>query len=209
MAKKSRNTMDVEQYREYIKKQNSSEAPTKNKRAPKVLKTQLDEVGQEELKSILEEYEFSTDEVIFISGNVPSQKNSEQIYWKKMDKHTDMKIRCFNQYGKQVVPFISKSDIVQEYRKATKEQFMTLKSNWQDLTNGSVMPYRVEMIFIRDTKRIYDHHNAIQVIADSMEYYGWIPEDDTKNLLIYPPLDRTKPVEIINQNCPGVIIRPI
>jgi len=44
-------------------------------------------------------------------------------------------------------------------------------------------PYRVTFQFIRDSKRRFDYHNAIQIIMDMMVQYGWIDDDNADEIL--------------------------
>jgi len=44
-------------------------------------------------------------------------------------------------------------------------------------------PYRVTFQFIRDSKRRFDYHNAIQIIMDMMVQYGWIEDDNADEIL--------------------------
>ncbi len=62
-------------------------------------------------------------------------------------------------------------------------------------------PLNIEMTFYRSTKRTFDYNNMSHLVQDSMQFYGWIAEDDVRHMKPYfgdVVLDRVNP---------GVIIR--
>ena len=44
-------------------------------------------------------------------------------------------------------------------------------------------PYKVELYFIRDSKRKFDYINAAQIVFDLMQEYGYIEDDDSTNVI--------------------------
>ena len=51
------------------------------------------------------------------------------------------------------------------------------------MLKGKEKPYRIELYFIRDTKRRFDYINAAQIIFDLMQEYGYIEDDDSTNII--------------------------
>jgi hypothetical protein len=94
-------------------------------------------------------------EYLFIPGNVPSSKNSNQ--WT----------------GK----FLVKSKTTRKYISNTEDYWMTLRTSFQELFT-SKNPLRVGLYFVRDSKRRFDYINACQIIADLMVKNYWIEDDN-------------------------------
>ena len=44
-------------------------------------------------------------------------------------------------------------------------------------------PYKIELYFIRDSKRRFDYINVAQIIFDLMQEYGYIEDDDSQNII--------------------------
>ncbi len=99
--------------------------------------------------------------MIYIPGNVPSSKNSKQ--WT----------------GRALVD----SKVTRTYKENTELIYKLKKSEFHKLLEGLEPPYRVAFQFIRDSKRRFDYHNAIQVVADLMVKYEWL-EDDNADCMI-------------------------
>ena len=113
---------------------------------------------------------------IFLPFNVPSSKNSKQ--WK----------------GKHIG--LVDSDLVQRYREAIVPHMLSNKLDWLDMISELPPPYIVTYKVARSTRQQFDQHNVIQVIADLMEEYGWIDNDNADNIRFYPLhyfIDRENP----------------
>src|SRR5210317_1739336 len=100
--------------------------------------------------------------MIFISGNVPSSKNSKQ--WT----------------GRMLI----KSKTTMRYIKASKEQWEENKEKFLKLLEGKQTPYIIGFYFVRGTKHKYDWVNPVQTIQDLMVSYGWLEDDNTT--VMYP-----------------------
>jgi hypothetical protein len=46
-------------------------------------------------------------------------------------------------------------------------------------------PLYIEFTFVRDSHRKFDYINAMQIVADQMKAYGWIPDDNCTELKPY------------------------
>ena len=109
--------------------------------------------------------------MIFISGNTPSSKNSKRIITitsKKTEKKTT---RLIN------------SEVTEKYIKNSKADWSLNKRNFIKMLVGKEKPYKVELFFIRDSRRKFDYINAAQIVFDLMQHYGYIEDDDSTNVI--------------------------
>ena len=104
--------------------------------------------------------------MIFISGNTPSSKNSKQFVTLKNGKKLLLNSKIVRKY-------IDKSEMDWRFNKT--EFFKMLK--------GKNKPYKIELYFIRDSKRKFDYINAAQIIFDLMQEYGYIEDDNSTNVI--------------------------
>ena len=104
--------------------------------------------------------------MIFIAGNTPSSKNSKQFVTLKNGKKLLLNSKIVRKY-------IDKSEM--DWRFNTTEFFKMLK--------GKNKPYKIELYFIRDSRRRFDYINAAQIIFDLMQEYGYIEDDDSTNVI--------------------------
>ena len=104
--------------------------------------------------------------MIFISGNTPSSKNSKQFVTLKTGK-----------------TLLINSKTVQSYIKNSKADWILNKNNFKKMIKDKEKPYRIELYFIRDTRRRFDYINAAQIIFDLMQEYGYIEDEDSQNII--------------------------
>ena len=104
--------------------------------------------------------------MIFIAGNTPSSKNSKQFVTLKNCKKLLLNSKIVRKY-------IDKSEMDWRFNKT--EFFKMLK--------GKEKPYKIELYFIRDSRRKFDYINAAQIIFDLMQEYGYIEDDDSTNVI--------------------------
>lgn len=104
--------------------------------------------------------------MIFISGNTPSSKNSKQFVTLKTGK-----------------TLLINSKIVQKYIKESKADWLINKNEFFKMLKDKEKPYKVELYFIRDSKRKFDYINAAQIVFDLMQEYGYIEDDDSQNII--------------------------
>lgn len=144
---------------------------------------------------------------LWMPGRVPSSKNHKKIGWRyKAMKGKVQATMLHGAFRRPVTPFITDNDATREYRKKMKAYFMDRKKYFHKMIEGRSMPYVVEMIFVMPHKARFDFHNIVQLPADMMVEYGWIPDDDIHTLLIVPPLPPRQPY-VINKERPGMFIR--
>lgn len=104
--------------------------------------------------------------MIFIAGNTPSSKNSKQFVTLKTGKK-----------------LLLNSKTVQNYIKKSKVDWIKNKTEFLKTLKGKEKPYKIELYFIRDSKRRFDYINAAQIIFDLMQHYGYIEDDDSQNII--------------------------
>lgn len=104
--------------------------------------------------------------MIFIAGNTPSSKNSKQFVTLKNGKKLLLNSKIVRKY-------IDKSEMDWRFNKT--EFFKMLK--------GKNKPYKIELYFIRDSKRKFDYINAAQIVFDLMQEYDYIEDDDSTNVI--------------------------
>lgn len=109
--------------------------------------------------------------MIFINGNTPSSKNSKRII-----TITNKKT------GKKTTRLIN-SEVTEKYIKNSKSDWLVNKNKFLKMLKGKEKPYKVELFFIRDSKRRFDYINAAQIIFDLMQEYGYIEDDDSTNVI--------------------------
>ena len=109
--------------------------------------------------------------MIFIAGNTPSSKNSKRII-----TITNKKT------GKKTTRLIN-SEVTEKYIKSSKVDWILNKRNFLKMLENKEKPYKIELFFIRDSRRRFDYINAAQIIFDLMQEYGYIDDDDSTNLI--------------------------
>ena len=109
--------------------------------------------------------------MIFISGNTPSSKNSKRIITITNKKTGTKTTRLIN------------SKVTEKYIKNSKADWILNKRNFIKMLVGKEKPYKVELFFIRDSRRKFDYINAAQIVFDLMQHYGYIEDDDSTNVI--------------------------
>ena len=109
--------------------------------------------------------------MIFIAGNPPSSKNSKRII-----TITNKKT------GKKTTRLIN-SEVTEKYIKSSKVDWLVNKNEFLKMIKDKEKPYKIELYFIRDSKRRFDYINATQIIFDLMQEYGYIEDDDSQNII--------------------------
>ena len=104
--------------------------------------------------------------MIFISGNTPSSKNSKQFVTLRNGK-----------------TLLINSKTVQSYIKNSKADWLVNKNEFLKMLKGKEKPYRIELFFIRNSRRRFDYINTAQIIFDLMQEYGYIEDDDSTNVI--------------------------
>lgn len=122
---------------------------------------------------------------IFIPGNVPSSKNG------RVNTENGSFANATVSRYKQAIgvqEYSSRRKTYKGYKdKRRPNLFESLKSSFIELKTED-KPLLIGVHFVRSSKRKYDHHNIVQIIADLMSAHDWIDDDDTTNALFLPML---------------------
>jgi hypothetical protein len=135
---------------------------------------------------------------LFISGNVPSLKNSKTFTGKFLVSSKSVKnyltkigIKSYSVRKKEVVGFKNKVSYFDEHN---------LKHFFNIMLEDKQKPYKIGLYFNRDSKRKFDYVNICQIVLDLMVAHDWIDDDNA---------DEVIPVFLgyeVNKDKPGVII---
>lgn len=99
--------------------------------------------------------------MIKIPLNVPSSKNSKR--WT----------------GTRLIS----SKLTLDYEKNTYLIWELNKQNFLKLLENKEKPYKIDLYFIRDSKRAFDYINVAQILFDLMQKHEWIEKDDMINVI--------------------------
>jgi len=143
--------------------------------------------------------ELNGEEALFISGNVPSLKNSKVKTSKGIFSSPTVKKYL---RGLGIQSFSSGRGEVKGYVRRDNE-FLACKPFFdKHLTEK---PFEIGFHFIRGTRHKFDFNNATQIIADLMTAHNFIEDDDMDNFLPYPLKIDGKAYSYDKEN-PGVLI---
>lgn len=120
----------------------------------------------------------------FISGNVPSSKNSQT--WT----------------GR----FLVKSKTSQRYIKETQLQWIKHAKQFREQFDKLPKPVPVGLHFVRGSRHRWDFHNAVQILADLMTQNNWIA-DDCFSEVFFIPLPVNNNFYQYDKENPGVYIQ--
>lgn len=103
----------------------------------------------------------NTNGYIFIPKNVPSLKNSKQLFKNKKT-------------GKN---FVTSSALCKNYTNQTDMFYVGFREKFLQLIKGKEKPYKIKFQFIRDSQRRFDFINVVQAPLDLMIINKWIEDD--------------------------------
>jgi len=140
--------------------------------------------------------------LIWIPGNVPSLKNSKIKTSRGIFPSKTVK-KYLQKLGIQKYSVSKK--IVKGYVTRPNE-FEKLRDNFDKALKGKTYPIEIGFHFVRDSRRKFDFHNAVQIIADLMVAHGFI-EDDNMDYFIPFVLKQDDKYYSHNPDNSGVIIK--
>lgn len=121
----------------------------------------------------------------FISGNVPSLKNSKVatskgvFHSKTVSKYLQAKgVKSYSAGRKVVEDYKTRPNLFRGEIKGFKEELQKHKK-----------PYKIGFYFVRDTRRKFDFCNAIQIILDLLTAHGVIDDDNCDEVLPIPIIE--------------------
>ncbi len=144
--------------------------------------------------------------MIFIPNNVPSVKNSK---------------KPVSLPGKDYTTLVP-SDAVRKYLRTMGIKKYSTRSGVEDYSTrpnlfrqavgdyfiGASLPVRVKFFFVRDSRRKFDFHNAVQIIADLLVAHGFIPDDNMDCFVPYPMMSNGLDYDVDPDN-PGVWLKKV
>jgi hypothetical protein len=157
-------------------------------------------------------------QAIWIPGNVPSLKNSKEIFQIYRTSSTcckapmlktkvsgDLRYFCSKCRKPQPLkrPIITSSKTIKTYKENSMDNYFDNLYVWKSLTRKMNPPFILGIFHVRDSKRSFDYGNASEVILDAMtEMKYW--EDDISDIVV--PLHLGY---IIDKTAPGVFLIPL
>ncbi len=141
--------------------------------------------------------------MIFIPHNVPSVKNSKKpVTLPGKDYTTFVPSDAVRKYLQKIGVKKYSGKKVEEY--STKPNLFRQKVG--NYFEGVQYPVRVKFYFVRDSKRKFDFHNAVQIIADLLVAHGFIEDDDMSHFVPMPMYSNGKWYSV-DKNRPGVWLK--
>lgn len=136
--------------------------------------------------------------MIFLPGNVPSLKNS-----KVATKHGVFHSKTVRKYLQALgVKSFSARSGVENYKTRPNMFEMHFRGQFDDIS----YPLPIGFHFVRSTKRQFDFHNAVQIIADLLVAHRFI-EDDNMDCMIPIPMVINGKWYSVDKRQPGVIVK--
>lgn len=133
--------------------------------------------------------------MIFLPGNVPSLKNG-----KPNGKYHSNSVRKYLQFI-GVRSFSARNGVV-NYKRRRNLFSITFDGQFKDVTYPVIIGFH----FVRSSKRRFDFHNAVQIIADLLVAHRFI-EDDNMDCMIPIPIKINDRWYSIDEQRPGVKIK--
>jgi hypothetical protein len=144
----------------------------------------------------------------FISGNVPSSKNSKNAVAGKGVFHSETVMKYLR--GKGIQGFSVREKTVKGYanRRRPNTFILEVSGLQAEVDAAPIKPVLIGFHFVRDSRRGYDFHNAVQIIFDLLVAHNIIEDDDTK--LVYGiPYQRNGKFESLDPKNAGVYLKVI
>lgn len=146
--------------------------------------------------------------MIFIPHNVPSLKNSKvaTTVGKGPNKKTVLlPSKTVKKYLQALgIKKYSSSGGVEEYTNREND----FRKAIGDYFQGVTFPVKLKFFFVRSTRRKFDFHNAVQIIADLLVAHGYFPDDDMDHFLPYP-MQTDHGWYAVNKKEPGVWLKKV
>lgn len=146
--------------------------------------------------------------MIFIPHNVPSLKNSKVA----TDIGKGPNKRRVLLPSKTVKKYLRNLGIQKYSPKGGVQGYATriniFRESVGDYFQGIGAPIVVKFHFVRDTKRKFDFHNAVQIIADLLVAHDYIPDDNMDYFIPMPMLSAGRWYSVDKKN-PGVWLKKV
>jgi len=154
-------------------------------------------------------------DMIFIPGNIPSLKNSKVKTSRGIFSSPTVSkfLRSIGIQG-----FNSRKKTVKGYVDPLRpNQFEALRSRFLSMKAGKDDPLIIGYHQVRNSKRLFDFSNSVEIIQDLMTAHDFIEDDNVKHVfpvpmsikgeLINPDNPRAFPLYSVDKNAAGVWIK--
>ena len=153
--------------------------------------------------------------MIFIPGNIPSLKNSKVKTARGIFSSPTVN-KFLRSIGIQ--KFNSRKKEVKGYVDATRpNQFEALRKEFMKMKVGKDDPIVIGYHQVRNSKRLFDFSNSVEIVQDLMTAHDFIEDDNVKHVfpvpmsiggqLIDPDNPRAFPLYSVDKEKPGVYIK--
>ena len=144
--------------------------------------------------------------MIFLPGNVPSLKNSKIAT--TIGKGSNKRVILLP--SKTVKKYLKALGIKKYSAKGTVQEYANRPNLFREAVgsyfDGCQVPAVVKFFFIRGSHRIFDFHNAVQIVADLLVAHEFIEDDDMEHFIPMPMLVSGKWYDY-DKDAPGVWIK--
>ena len=153
--------------------------------------------------------------MIWIPGNVPSLKNS-----KVKTKRGIFSSPSVNKYIRKlgIQSFSSTRKEVKGYVDRTRpNQIEALRAQFEEMKVGKDDPLFIGYHHVRNSKRLFDFSNSVEIIQDLLTAHDFISDDNVKYVFpipmsitgLLPTIDNLRTTEwySVNKEFPGVFIK--
>jgi hypothetical protein len=123
-------------------------------------------------------------DMMFIPGNVPSLKNS-----KVKTSRGIFSSKTVNKYIRAlgIQAFSSSKKIVKGYADPTRvNQIEELRAHFEEMKIGKSNPIIIGYHQVRNSKRLFDFSNSVEILQDLMTAHDFIEDDNVKYVFPVP-----------------------
>ena len=154
-------------------------------------------------------------DMIFIPGNIPSLKNSK-VKTSRGIFHSPTVSKFIRSLGIQ--HFNSRKKEIKGYKDPLKpNKFEALRSKFEAMKSGKDDPIIIGYHQVRNSKRLFDFSNSVELVQDLMTAHDFIEDDNVKYVfpvpmsvdgrLINESNPREFPLYSVDKENPGVWIK--
>jgi Holliday junction resolvase RusA-like endonuclease len=143
-------------------------------------------------------------DAIFISGNIPSLKNSK-VKTSKGIFPSKMVANFLRGYG--IKHYSSSKKTVDGYVRRP-DTFRPIAMRLKDELSKVDKPYKLQFYFVRKTRSRFDFGNSVEILADVLTAYDVWDDDNCDNFLPFPWVIDNSCYKVDKDN-PGVYIKVV
>ena len=139
----------------------------------------------------------NNNDLIFIPGNIPSLKNSKVKTSRGIFSSPTVN-KFIRSLGIQ--SFSSSKKIVKEYKDLSRpNKFEMLRPKFEKMKDGKDNPLIIGYHQVRNSKRLFDFSNSVEIIQDLLTAHNFIEDDNVKYVF---PVPMSITGDLIDQNNP-------